>query len=145
MRGDDEPGRSRALSDAEWKVMTALWRRGRAGVAELHRELAGETGWAYSTVKTLLARLAEKGAVAIEAARGGREFVPRLSESAARRTAFRALLERAFGGRLERLAQHLVEGGALTRRERRELAELLSAEEAKRPPGAKAKRTEKSG
>ncbi len=128
------------LNDSEWKVMRRLWERGRGGVAELHEELAAETGWAYSTVKTLLERLVEKGAVGIEKARSGRVFIPLLAEGEARRSAFRALLDRAFGGRLEAFAQHLVDSRALSQRERQELAEILAAEGAEpEPPEAPAK------
>lgn len=116
------------LNDSEWKVMARLWARGRSGVAELHGELEAEAGWAYSTVKTLLERLAEKGAVTIEKGRSGRIFVPAVAETEARRSAFRALLDRAFGGRVEVLAQHLADPDSLSRRERQELAEILVAE-----------------
>ncbi len=116
------------LNDSEWKVMARLWELGRGGVAELHQELEADTGWAYSTVKTLLERLAEKGAVGIEKERSGRVFVPLLKESDARRNAFRALLDRAFGGRVEALAQHLADPKSLSKRERQELAEILAAE-----------------
>lgn len=116
------------LNDSEWKVMARLWARGRGGVAELHEELESETGWAYSTVKTLLERLSEKGAVTIEKGRSGRVFVPAVAETEARRSAFRALLDRAFGGRVEALAQHLADPNSLSKRERQELAEILATE-----------------
>lgn len=114
------------LNDSEWKLMRALWARGRAGVAELQTDLADETGWAYSTVKTLLERLAEKEAVAIERGRGGREFVPQVGEREAKRSAFRALLSRAFDGTVESFVHHLIDEGALTKRERAELRRRLA-------------------
>mgnify|MGYP002390148889 CR=1 FL=1 len=58
-RSDTPP----ALSDAEWKVMRALWARHPATARELLDALAADTGWAYTTLRTLLARLVEKGAV----------------------------------------------------------------------------------
>lgn len=121
--------------------MRRLWELGRGSVAELHAGLEGETGWAYSTVKTLLERLAEKGAVTIEKARSGRVFVPAIAESAAQKSAFRALLDRAFGGRVESFAQALTGAGGLSRREREELAEILAAEGgSKTRPEGKGKR-----
>ena len=49
------------LSDAEWKVMHAVWAlRGAVTVRQVHEHLDAETGWAYSTVKTLMERLVEK-------------------------------------------------------------------------------------
>ena len=38
-----------------------LWNRGRGTASELQRDLAEDHGWAYSTVKTMLDRLVEKG------------------------------------------------------------------------------------
>lgn len=49
------------LTDAEWTLMHAVWGRGKATVRELHADVEGESGWAYSTVKTMLERLAAKG------------------------------------------------------------------------------------
>jgi predicted transcriptional regulator len=114
------------LNDSEWKLMRALWASGRAGVGELHAALTDETGWAYSTVKTLLERLADKGAVAVERGRAGREFVPLVGEREAKRSAFRALLARAFDGTVESFVHHLIDEGALSKRERAELARRLA-------------------
>jgi predicted transcriptional regulator len=116
------------LNDSEWKLMRALWARGRAGVAELQAALGDETGWSYSTVKTLLTRLAAKGAVRIERERGGRRFVPAFAEPEARRVAFRALLDRAFDGAFGSFAHHLLGDAELSPRERAELRRLLESE-----------------
>ncbi|MFN7975143.1 MAG: BlaI/MecI/CopY family transcriptional regulator [Acidobacteriota bacterium] len=116
---------SRLLNDSEWRVMRALWARGRAGVAEIHADLESETGWAYSTVKTLLSRLAGKGTVEVVRGKGGREFVPRVAEHEARRSAFRALIDRAFDGTFGSFLHHLVDRKSLTRAEREELRKLL--------------------
>lgn len=124
------------LNDSEWKVMRRLWELGRGGVAEVHEGLSAETGWAYSTVKTLLERLVEKGAVGVEKGRAGRLFVALLPQEEARKNAFRALLDRAFGGRWDAFAQHLADPAALSRRERQELAEILAAESESAPPPA---------
>lgn len=133
------------LNDSEWKVMRALWERGASGVAELHAALAQETDWAYSTVKTLLERLVDKGAVAIEPGRAGRLFVPQLAASEARRSALRQLLDRAFDGTFAALVQHLSSDGELSRREREELRELLAAEAGQSPAIAAAAESTQSG
>jgi predicted transcriptional regulator len=113
------------LSDAEWRVMNALWRRRPASVRAIHAETSPETGWAYTTVKTILARLAEKGAV--RASSSGRRLVyePVVSRDEARRGAVRSLLERAFDGAFGSLVHHLVEDEGLSEQERDELRRLL--------------------
>ena len=59
-----------ALSDAEWRVMQALWDRGPCRARVVLDELEAETGWSYSTVKTLLARLVALNASRWEPSRG---------------------------------------------------------------------------
>ena len=45
------------LSDGEWKLMKALWRRQPQTLAELVRALNVETGWSKATVFMMLKRL----------------------------------------------------------------------------------------
>src|SRR6478609_8621856 len=55
-----------SISDAEWQVMETLWARSPLTAAEVISALAGETSWKPNTVRTLLARLVQKGALATE-------------------------------------------------------------------------------
>jgi predicted transcriptional regulator len=43
--------------------MNALWERQRGTASEMQKELEEEYGWAYSTIKTMLDRLVDKGFV----------------------------------------------------------------------------------
>ncbi len=54
------------LTKAEWALMQCLWQRGRASATELQKLLADQQGWAYSTVKTMLDRMVEKGVLTAE-------------------------------------------------------------------------------
>ena len=55
------------LSDAELTVMKLLWRAGEPlPSAEIAKQLEPETGWSFSTVSTLLGRMAEKQAIGHE-------------------------------------------------------------------------------
>lgn len=121
------------LSDAEWKVMHALWERAPATVREVHERVVDQTGWAYSTAKTLLTRLVDKGAVAVERRGNTGVFSPLISRSDARRQAVRGLLGRAFGGTFGALISHIVDDERLTARDRDELRALLEAERSVAP------------
>lgn len=114
------------LSDTEWTVMVSLWARDRASTArEVLEDVEAGTEWSYSTVRTLLGRLVEKGAVA-DARRGNQlEYRPLVSEGEARRSALRSLVDRAFGGRVTSLVQHLSEDAVLSEADRVELARML--------------------
>jgi BlaI family penicillinase repressor len=117
------------ISDAEWKAMEVLWDRGAASAREVFDAVSAESGWAYTTVKTMLDRLAEKGAV--ETCRRGRAITyrPTVSRNEARRWAVRSLLERAFDGATAPLLRFLVSEERLGPAERRELRRLLRQEE----------------
>jgi predicted transcriptional regulator len=118
------------FSDAEWRVMDALWSLGGAPTArEVLAEVSGRSGWAYNTVKTMLDRLAAKGVLAIE--RDGRisRFRPRVTRARARRAAARSLLDRAFGGAAGALVHHLVRSETLSPAERDELRRMLDGKD----------------
>lgn len=113
------------LNDSEWTVMTALWDGAPASAREVLQRVERDTDWSYSTVKTVLARLVEKGAVREEKRGNTSLFEPRVSRVAARREAVRSLLDKAFDGTFGALVQHMVASERLNKRERAKLARLL--------------------
>lgn len=122
------------LSDTEWTVMAAVWGGGSqpSTARDVHARVADSTGWSYSTVRTLLARLVEKGALA-DARRGNAlEYRACVTAEEARRSALRSLVDRAFGGRVTALVQHLAEDEALCGEERAELERMLAEDGADR-------------
>lgn len=51
------------LASTELDVMKVLWKAGRSSAREVHEGVEESLGWAYSTTRTTLERLAKKGAV----------------------------------------------------------------------------------
>jgi BlaI family penicillinase repressor len=94
------------LSDAEWTVMQAVWNRAPASARDVLDEVGEETGWAYTTVKTL--RLVEKGALSEDRQANVNIYEPRITRNEARGSALRSLLDRAFDGTFGSLFQHLI-------------------------------------
>jgi predicted transcriptional regulator len=78
------------LGPLESRIMDVLWRRGSGSVREVWEGFAGERALAYTTVMTILSRLARKGL--LERTLSGRAYVytPRLT-----RESFRAVRARA--------------------------------------------------
>ena len=71
------------ISESEWTVMEALWKRSPQTASQLAKALSRSTGWALNTVRTLLSRLVEKGALrADENSSGVREFSPAIAREA---------------------------------------------------------------
>ena len=71
------------LGKAEWRLMEALWARGRATASELQRELEPREHWAYSTVKTMLDRLVEKSYAKSRRVGSVHEYSPRVRRGSA--------------------------------------------------------------
>jgi BlaI family penicillinase repressor len=118
-----------ALSEAEWKVMEALWERSPATVRDVMDRVA--TGWAYTTVKTILDRLAAKGVIRRRQRDRAGWFEPVVTRRKARRSAVRSLLDRAFDGAFGSLLHHLVSEEKLSKQDRQRLQKLLDDEERK--------------
>ena len=126
------------LSDAEWTVMHAVWERHPASVRDVLELVSAETDWAYTTVKTILGRLVEKGVLSSHKRANVSLFEPLLTRSQARGSALRSLVEKAFDGTFGSLFQHMLADEKLSKRERTELAELL--EDLERGDGKNASR-----
>jgi predicted transcriptional regulator len=99
-----------ALSRRERDIMDILFRRGRATAEEVMHDLTGEPS--YSTVRTQLRVLEEKGHVRHD--EDGRKFVymPAVTRAAARKVALRHLIDTFFDGSVERVVAALMGGEA---------------------------------
>jgi predicted transcriptional regulator len=122
---DAVEGSSERISEAEHAVMEALWAKSPQTAAEVCDAVCERRGWSMPTVKTLLARLVGKGAVATEPQ--GRRFLytPVLERDAYVGTESRRLVDRLFGGRAAPLFAHLAEAEALSPDDIAEIERLL--------------------
>ena len=113
------------LSEAEWQIMNALWKRHPATARELMENMPGGNGWAYTTVKTMLTRLVSKQAIS-ERKRGNTSvYDPLVSQKSARKNALSTLVDKVLGGTVEPIMHFLIEEKKLSDKERRQLIEML--------------------
>ena len=98
------------LAPLELDCMNTLWPIGEGTVREIRDRLAARLPRAYTTIMTIMDRLARKGVV--ERAKSGRAYVyrPRLSAEDARAQALEQVLENFFGGSKEALLAQLGNG-----------------------------------
>lgn len=91
----------------ELQCLKALWSLGEGSVRAVQQALEPERRLAYTTVMTIMDRLAKKGAV--ERRKSGRSFVyaPVLTRETLRRLAVRDLVDSLFGGSEQELAAYL--------------------------------------
>jgi len=114
------------ISEAEHAVMEVLWRRSPRNAAQVCDHLCAARDWSIPTVKTLLARLVAKGALATRP--DGRRFLytPLLERSDYVGTEIRRLVDRLFGGRAAPLLVHLVQSEPLSPQDIAEIERLLA-------------------
>jgi BlaI family penicillinase repressor len=96
----------------ELECLKVLWKLGEGSVKDVRQGLPANRNLAYTTVMTVLDRLARKGGVARRKA--GRSFLyaPVLSKDGLRRLAVRDLVDSFFEGSEEALLAYLRNGDA---------------------------------
>lgn len=125
IQADSGEGGAERISDAEHAVMEALWQRSPQTAAEVCEAVCKQRGWSMPTVKTLLSRLVQKGALATQP--DGRRYLytPMIARSAYVGTESKRLVERLFGGRAAPLLAHLAQAEALSDDDIAEIERLL--------------------
>jgi predicted transcriptional regulator len=117
------------LSEAEWQIMNALWKKNPATARDLTEHLPKETNWAYTTIKTMLSRLVAKKIISERKQGNTSVYEPLISKAIARSKAVISLVNQAFDGTVGPLMHFLIDEKKLTKKQRRELIELLKKEE----------------
>jgi len=120
------------LTEAEWEIMKVIWEKEPCAAGTVQETLAQSRDRAYSTVKTTMDRMVEKGFLEIERIRNLQLFRSCISEVDARRGEFRKMLKRAFDGALTPMMQFLIEHEGLSKEEASQLRKLVNMAETKK-------------
>ena len=114
------------LSRRERQIMDVLYRRGRATAAEVMEDVSGEPN--YSTVRTQLRVLEEKGHVRHEEQGLRYVYMPAVPRRAARKSALKHLMDTFFDGSAEQVVAAVLGGEAarLSDDDLKRIAELVA-------------------
>lgn len=122
--------RSSDLTPAEFNVLKALWTLGHGSVAEVRAELAARgSDLAYTTVMTLLGRLAQKGAVVVDRAREPFVYKAAQRRESVLRDRLRDFVREVFDGEADALVMRLVEDESLSLAELESIQKRVESEE----------------
>lgn len=116
------------LSDAEWKVMTVIWRRGPVSLMEIADEIMEATQWTRNTVMTFITRLYDKGAIAYEERGRTRYYYAVVDSDTVRKEETGDFIDRVFGGNVGLLLNNLVSANRLTKSDIDELYAYIEEE-----------------
>ncbi len=118
-------GPAERISESELEVMRVLWASPDAlPVSEIRKALQAEKRWEATTIKTLVQRLCDKGAVAQEK-RDVFYYRPLIGEKEYSRWATNELIRRLYRGSARDLVAALVHAEDLTREDIEDLRALL--------------------
>ncbi len=117
------------LGETEMEVLHHVWDLGRATVAEVQACILRERKVAYTTVMTVMKKLADKGYLQFE--KDGATYVYSAARRAedVRHSLVDDLVSKVFRGSTLALVQTLVAHEALTDEERREIKQLIDTME----------------
>lgn len=113
------------ISDAESIVMEVLWQRSPRTADEVIAELASRQDWQEPTIRTLLNRLLNKGAISADKDGRRYSYSPVLQRADWINAQSRGLLDRLFKGRVAPLVAHFSEQGKLSQKDIAELRKLI--------------------
>ncbi len=120
-----------SISDGEWRIMKALWQGEdeepdkKMTLKEI-AEAVADSGWSYTTVRTMVGRLVEKEAITADESHP-RNFLysPAISEEACRKEEMKGFIDRIFDGSAKLMVSSLVSGKNLTKEEQKALLKII--------------------
>jgi BlaI family penicillinase repressor len=115
------------LTEAEWAIIKAVWENEPCTAPGIQEKLLKATRWSYSTVRTLMDRMAVKGLLAAEKVGHQTLYRSAVTREQAQRGELLYALKHAFNGALTPMVQCLLETGNLSAGQLAELESLIAA------------------
>jgi BlaI family penicillinase repressor len=123
------PAKIPKISEAEWVVMEAVWRKYPVTALEVVQQLTSYKKWQDQTIRTMLRRLIRKKALTYKAEGQVYYYSPVVSREQCVRGESRSFLERVFGGAAHPLLVQLTQETKLSAQEIAELKRILQEKE----------------
>ena len=114
------------ISEAESRIMDALWRRGPLVVEDIIADVAGPQEWSDATVKSLIGRLLKKKALQSMRRDKRTYYCPLVSREDYMSAESRNFLDRIFEGRLAPFVSHFAEHEKLSAEDMAQLKSLIA-------------------
>ncbi len=117
------------LGETEMEVLHHVWALGEATVADVRERVLKERDIAYTTIMTVMKKLADKGYLQYH--KEGRTYVyaPAQEPNKVQHNLLRRLMESVFEGSPMALVQTLVQHEDLSDKERNEIRQMIDAME----------------
>jgi len=120
------------LTEAEWVIMEVVWQNEPCAAPTVQEALHGKKQWSYSTVKTIMDRMAHKGLLKTKRLRNLILYSSAISKQQAQKGELMRTLKRAFAGALTPMMQFLIEQEDLSEEELHQLRRLIDKQSQKK-------------
>jgi BlaI family penicillinase repressor len=115
------------LTEAEWTIIKAVWDNEPCDAPSIQEKLIKKTEWTYSTVRTLMDRMAAKKLLTAEKVRNLTLYRSAVTREQAQRGELLYALKHAFNGALTPMVQCLIESRDLSAEDLAVLESLIKA------------------
>ena len=113
------------ITKAEWQIIKVIWKLHPCTAPDVHEALTKSTQWHYSTVKTLMDRMVEKGFLKCEKLRNLNIYNALITENKAQKKEVMKTLKRAFDGAMTPMMQFLLNNQNLSQDELQEIEKMV--------------------
>ena len=114
------------LGETEMEVLHHVWDLGQATVSDVHARILAERTVAYTTVMTVMKKLADKGFLTFDSSGPSYVYSAARSPDDVRRGLLQDVLEKVFKGSPTALVQSLVQTEEISEAERIEIRQLIA-------------------
>lgn len=120
------------LTEGEWAVIQAVWANEPCAAGDVQERLGAELSWGYSTVKTTMDRMVEKGLLSTERMRNLILYRSVITRAEAQSREVMGAIKRAFNGAMTPMMQFLVDSGELSGEQLEELEAMIKSKKEQR-------------
>lgn len=120
------------LTGAEWSIIRAVWVNQPCAAPTVQEVLEKEKGWSYSTVKTMMDRMADKKLLKTERIRNLILYRSAITKKEAQKGEIMRAVKRAFDGALTPMMQFLLENNNLSKEQLGELETMIRKKKRKK-------------
>ena len=117
------------LGEAEMEVLQHVWEHGQVTVAEIHEQISQKRKVAYTTIMTIMRKLADKGFLQYEKQGSAYLYQAARSPGEVKHSLLTGILRKVFRGSPVELVESLVTYEILSEAERAEIRDLLETME----------------
>lgn len=118
------------ITDAELEIMQVLWKNNKSNLTLITQELSRNEEKNKNTIKTLIHRLIQKGAIESKKVNNKEVvYIPKINEKKFIKKESNSFLKKFFNGNTEKLLLNFVEDRKVTKDELQKLIDILEQDE----------------